>query len=155
MSKQKLRPDAPCPCESGKPYGRCCYDKGFEYLVDEDGTVFKATPVSDELAEALEEQKQRFIEKFGREPGPDDNLFFDAPPLEHMEHYMVQAMEQAGIDPAVIFAFEQTGLIITEENQHLVSDRDRAEWEAAVLKYRARHCDATEEDEEDGENAWF
>ncbi len=81
MPEQKLPPNAPCPCESGKPYGRCCYDKGFEYLVDEDGTIFKVVPVPDELAEALEEQKQRFIDKFGREPGPDDNLFFDAPAL--------------------------------------------------------------------------
>ncbi len=62
MPKQKLPPNAPCPCESGRPYGRCCYDKGFEYLVDEDGIVFKAVPVPDELAEALEEQKQRFID---------------------------------------------------------------------------------------------
>ncbi len=155
MPKQKLPPSAPCPCESGRPYGRCCYNKDFEYLVDEDGTVFKAVPVSNELAEALEEQKQRFIRQFGREPGPDDNLFFDAPPLEHMEHYMVQAMKQAGIDPAVIFAFEQTGLLITQENQHLISDRDRAEWEAAVLEYRVRHDDASDEDEEDAENEWF
>ncbi len=155
MPKQKLSPNAPCPCESGKPYGRCCYDKGFEYLVDEDGTIFKAVPMPDELAEALDEQKQRFIDTFGREPGPDDNLCFDAPPWEHIEHYMVQAMKQAGIDPAIIFAFEQSGLLITQENQHLISDRDRAEWEAAALEYRAKHGDGPEEDEEDAENEWF
>ncbi len=68
---------------------------------------------------------------------------------------MVQAMKQAGIDPAVIFAFEQTGLLITQENQHLISDRDRAEWEAAALEYRAQHGDGPEEDEEDAENEWF
>ena len=152
MPKQKLPPNARCPCESGKPYGRCCYDKGFEYLVDEHGTVYKAMPVPDELVEALEEQKQRFVQKYGREPGPDDHLFFDAPPVEHLEHHLVQAMKQAGVDPAVIFAFERTGLLVTEENQHLISDRDRAEWEAAVLEYRIRHDDRPEEDTE---NEWF
>ena len=106
----------------------------------------------DELIEALEEQKQRFVEKFGREPGPDDHLFFDAPPVEHLEHYLVQAMKQVGVDPAVIFAFEQTGLLVTQENQHLISDRDRAEWEAAVLEYRIGHDDRPEEDTE---NDWF
>jgi len=59
-------------------------------LVDEDGTIFKSIPVPDELVEVIEEQRQKFIEKYGREPGPDDRLFFDAPPLEHAEHFMVE-----------------------------------------------------------------
>ena len=61
------------------------------------------------------------------------------PPLEHAEHFMVEAMKQAGLDPAVIYAFEKTGLLVTEANEHLISDVDRAEWEAAVLEYRAKH----------------
>ncbi len=40
-------------------------------------------------------------------------------------------------------------------SQHLISDRDRAEWEAAALEYRAKHGDGPEEDEEDAENEWF
>ncbi len=30
-----------------------------------------------ELAEQMEDQLQRFIEKFGREPGPNGPIFFD------------------------------------------------------------------------------
>ena len=152
MPRKKLPRNAPCPCGSGKKYGRCCYDREFEYLVDEDGNIFKSIPVSDEMQEVIEEQKQRFIEKYGREPGPGDNLFFDMPPLEHVEHVMVEDMKQAGLDPAVIYAFEKTGLLVTEANEHLIADKDRAEWEAAVLEYRAKHGD---ESEEDAENEWF
>jgi ribose 5-phosphate isomerase len=66
---------------------------------------------------------------------------------------MVQAMKKVGIDPAVIYAFEKTGLIVTEDNQNLISDVDRAEWDAAVLEYRAKHGDG--DSDEDDENEWF
>ena len=120
--------------------------------MDKEGNIFKSIPMSDEMGEAIAEQKQHFIEKFGREPGPGDKLFFDMPPVEHTEHFIVEAMKKAGVDPAVIYAFEKTGLMVTEANEHLISDKDRAEWEAAVLEYRAKHGDESEEDEED---KWF
>ncbi len=98
MPSKKFPRTAPCPCGSGKKYRDCCCDKGFEYLVDEDGTILKSLPMSDGLAEIIEEQKRKFQKEHGREIGPNDKLFFDAPPLEHVEHYMVEAMQQAGLD---------------------------------------------------------
>ena len=68
----------------------------------------------EELMEIVKAQRQKFIEKFGRNPGPGDKLFFDAPPLEHVEHMIVPGMKQVGVDPAIIHAFEKTGLIVTE-----------------------------------------
>ena len=135
--RKRLGKDQPCPCDSGKAYGGCCSSKAFDYLVDDEGNIFKSIPISPEMAEALEEQKQKFVEKYGREPGPDD-LFFDMAPLEHVEHEMVEGMKAAGIDPALIYAFGKTGLIVTEANEHLMSDKDRAEWEAAVREYRIK-----------------
>ena len=35
------------------------------------------SPTGADLAQAMEEQRQGFIDKFGREPGPEDSLFFD------------------------------------------------------------------------------
>jgi hypothetical protein len=118
-------------------YRDCCHDKGFDHLVDEDGTIFKSIPMSDGLAKVVEEQQRKFIEQHGREPAPGDNLFFDMPPFEHAEHFMVEAMKQAGLDPAIIYAFEKTGLLVTEANEHLISNVDRAEWEAAIREYEA------------------
>jgi hypothetical protein len=34
-------------------------------------------PLSPGVLELLEQQKQRFVAKFGREPGPKDPIFFD------------------------------------------------------------------------------
>src|SRR6266478_3365565 len=90
------------------------------------------------MGEILKEQREKFVAKFGREPGPNDPIFFDMPPTEHIEHQTVEAMKKAGIDPAIIYAFEKTGRLVTEDNQHLLSDVDLDEWQAAIEEYQAK-----------------
>ena len=60
MGRKKLSRHAPCPCESGKKYKACCWGKGFEWQEDEDGTVFKSTPVTPEVREVLQQLRQKF-----------------------------------------------------------------------------------------------
>jgi hypothetical protein len=48
-------------------------------------------------------------------------------------------MKRAGLDPAFIHAFEQTGLLVTEDNQHLIPEPDLRAWHAAVAEHRARN----------------
>ena len=52
---------------------------------------------------------------------------------------MVEDMKAAGLDPAFIYAFEKTGLLVTEQNQHLIPDEDLAEWDAAIEEYERKH----------------
>ena len=151
MPKKKLPLNALCPRGSEKKYGDCCHGKDFKWLVDDEGNILKSVPVSEKLTEVIEEQRQKFIEQHGREPGPGDNLLFDMPPLEHAEHFMVQAMKQAGLHPAIIYAFEKTGLIVTEQNQHLLSENDLAEWEAAIQEYETRQDEEEPLDDEESE----
>ncbi|HYT95012.1 MAG TPA: SEC-C metal-binding domain-containing protein [Gemmataceae bacterium] len=140
MGRKRISRNAPCPCGSGKKYKVCCYGKGFEWQQDEQGHVSRSLPLSDEMKTVLEQQKQKFIEKFGREPGPNDPIFFDAPPVEQVEFQMVQAMKKAGLNPAFIYAFEKTGgLLVTEANQHLIPEKDLAAWDAAIREYEAKH----------------
>lgn len=146
--KKRLLSNAACPCDSGKQHGDCCYDKGFDWMVDEDGNIGKSVPVSDELAEVIEQQHQRFVEEFGREPGPEDNLFFNLPHQEVIEHVMVEGMKEAGIDPAIIYAFEKTGLMVTEANEHLISDVDLNEWDEAITEYEMKLLDGDSSVEE-------
>jgi hypothetical protein len=124
MPGKKLSRNAPCPCGSGKKYKHCCYDKGFTYNQNDDGTISKSIPVPDEIADLLDEQRQMFIDQHGREPGPGDPLLFDTPHSEQIEHQLTQIMEQAGIDPAIIYAFQKTGMIVSDDNLHLLSDAD-------------------------------
>ena len=53
-------------------------------------------------------------------------------------------LKQVGINPAVIYAFEQTGLLVTEENQNRIPEKDLAEWYAAIDEYEARNDDDDE-----------
>src|SRR6266849_6810385 len=139
MPRKKLSRNARCPCGSGKKYKHCCYSKIFDYEEDEDGTIFKSIPMSQEMVDLFEEQRQKFINKYGREPGPHDSVFFDMPHPEHVEHMTVQAMKEAGIDPAIIYAYEKTGRLVTDDNQHLLSEADLAEWDDAIEEYEAKH----------------
>ena len=52
---------------------------------------------------------------------------------------MVEDMKAAGLDPAFVHAFEKTGLLVTQQNQHLIPDADLAQWDAAIEEYEAKH----------------
>ena len=99
-----------------------------------------------EMADLLLEQRQRFIAKFGRPPGPEDPIFFDpdvgspqAVPPVNLETATVKAMYAAGLDPGYIYAYQQTGLILTEMNRHLLPDADIQEFEEAADRYHRLH----------------
>jgi hypothetical protein len=104
------------------------------------------------LREALEGQREAFRRKFGRDPGPEEPLFFDENADEprfmgpegqaEVEAGLVAAMTEAGIDPAYIYAYSKTGMIVTEANQGQWSEEDLAEWRAAFEEYRSRKRDA-------------
>lgn len=94
----------------------------------------------------LAEQLAAFREKFGREPGPGDPLMFDPDAEEprpmdaaRIENEMTAAARDAGVDPAMIYAMQTTGLMVTEFNMDKLSDEDIAEWEEAIDRYRRLH----------------
>lgn len=60
------------------------------------------------------------------------------PPLEHVEHEVVQAMKKTGMDPALIYAFEKPGLMVTQQNENLIPEKDLEEWQAAIDEFKGR-----------------
>ncbi len=105
--------------------------------------------MNDEMLDLFKRQRQRFIAKFGREPGPDDPVFFE--PGKHKPEpvseatsdaawrQITDAMGSVGVDPAIIYATKKTGRIVTEENIHLLSKADLKEWYEAVESYSRAH----------------
>jgi hypothetical protein len=98
--------------------------------------------LTSELEDAMQRQFQAFREKFGRDPGPEDPVFFDpdsttpAPiPIETLQSQIAAVMTRAGISPAFIYAYRRTGLIVTEENYLLLSPADRDAWDLAIEEY--------------------
>jgi hypothetical protein len=100
-----------------------------------------------ELKIALEAQIQSFREKFGREPGPGDPLFFDSESdtpqpisskeMDEISQRINQAMGAAGVDPALIYATQKTGRITppSEPAYDAMSPEEKAEWHAAIDEY--------------------
>jgi hypothetical protein len=100
-----------------------------------------------ETAEIIAQQKELFREQFGREPGPDDPLFFEpsvADPqflsdesTDEIWKSLLQAAGDSGIDPAIVYAMNKTGRIVTETNVHPLTAELR-EWNDAVDEYHQK-----------------
>ena len=72
----------------------------------------RAVPMSPEVERAMEGQFQRFREKFGRDPGPDDPVFFDPDADTPQEldwdkvgSEIVGTMVKPGIEPEINSSF--------------------------------------------------
>jgi hypothetical protein len=108
----------------------------------------KIVPIDPGTAEAITTQKQLFREKFGREPGPEDPLFFDpsasTPQFlsddsqEKTWKILLQAAAESGMPPAIVYAMHKTGRIVTEDNSQFLTDAELQEWNDAVDEYHQR-----------------
>jgi len=105
-------------------------------------------PINRETAEIIAQQKKLFREQFGRDPGPDDPLFFDPSVVvaqflsveaqEEVWKSLLQAAGDSEIDPAIVYAMNKTGRIVTETNAQFLTDAELQEWHYAVDEYRQR-----------------
>ena len=105
-------------------------------------------PINQETAEIIVQQKELFREQFGREPGPDDPLFFDpsvavpqflsAESTDEIWKRLLQAAGDSGIDPAIVYAMNKTGRMVTEANLEFLSDWELQEWNDAVNEFRQK-----------------
>ena len=112
------------------------------------GEAEKIIPINHETAEIIAQQKKLFREQFGREPGLDDPLFFDpgvaAPQFlsdestDEIWKSLLQAAGDSGIDPAIVYAMNKTGRIVTETNVHFLTDAELQEWNDAVDEYHQK-----------------
>jgi len=105
-------------------------------------------PLIMQLLMSITQPKRLFREKFGREPGPEDPLFFNlvssvpeflnAESQDETWRALVQAAGESGMDPALVYAMNKTGRIVTEHNMRFLTDSDIQEWNDAVPLCRIR-----------------
>jgi integrase len=107
----------------------------------------KAVPLNAEAQRAIHEKLRKFREKFGRDAGPEDPIFFDpdvdtpqpisTAGLDEMTGQILSAAGKAGVRPELIYAMRKTGRIVTESNQQLLTDDELQEWQDAIEEYLA------------------
>jgi len=134
---RKLGLNAVCPCGSGKKYKSCCWGKRFIWVVDQYGNIFREIPIDDLTVTLLREAREEFRKHHGRNPGPSDLVFGDIGDEQDIEEIITDIMEQAGLDPAYIYACKKTGRLVTAWNKDKLSDGELREWQTAVEEYRA------------------
>jgi len=103
------------------------------------GRFVKLTP---RMKQILEEQRERFIAKFGREPGPNDTVFFDPDaadpqPMPDITDHVLEAMNKANLPPEFAYAYRKTGLLGLGADKSAWDPADIEEWNGAVDEYRA------------------
>ncbi len=51
---------------------------------------------------------------------------------------LLMLLEEAGTDPAIIYAFQKTGLLVEDANEHRFGERELNTWKAALDEYKRR-----------------
>lgn len=138
-----------CWCGSGKKFKQCCL------LLLQPRRQTIPTPPQAHVMEAvqqlanasknpiaqaiIEERVKEFRERFGREPGDNDRIFFQTPSQQEVIDKVSIAMRAAKIDPAFIYAFQKTGLIVVVENMSVLTGEDLQLFMKAIDEYRSEH----------------
>lgn len=56
-----------------------------------------------------------------------------------VDEAMLLVLREANVRPEIIYAYQKTGRLVTEENAKLLGEHELAEWNGAVDEYRRRH----------------
>jgi hypothetical protein len=104
-------------------------------------------------------QREAFKAKFGRDPGPNDLVFFDldAPepiPMSAVEADVLEAMRKAGTPPQIIYAYKKTGglLLLEGMREHWPPSRVK-EWDDAIDQFFAIE-DASKQPDRPSKEEW-
>ncbi len=105
--------------------------------------------LEEEAARAMRKQLKAFRKKFGRDPLPDEPVFFDPKkdvptPMdeEEMEKILLDALLKSGAPPEVIYAHKKTGRLGVEGAMDNWPEDARHEWEEAIDEYFRLENDA-------------
>lgn len=124
-----------CPCGSRKRYSACCKRRNFRWVRDKRGAHAKAFDLPPEVINGLKDVREKFLAIFGRNPRKTDPVFLlryymsDA----DMHRETLRAMQTAGLDPSLIYAFQKTDRIVS--NPKLLTPEEQKEYEAAIDEF--------------------
>src|SRR5262245_18469411 len=127
---RRIESDEVCPCGTGRIYKECCFNKSFKWVRESDGTISRVVHLHLDLVEELKRTQARFKKIFGRPPGKDDPVFlgnyFESE--EDTADITIAAMEKVGMNPALIYAYRKTGLMVTSDNHKIFPNKLLDEW---------------------------
>ena len=101
-------------------------------------------PIPPIVRKAFEDLRREFVEKFGREPGPDDPVLFDPnkdvpteidPGDSVTEGELLAMFKEIGAGPEHVYAYKKTGRFGLPSTVGHWPEVEQAEWQAAIDEY--------------------
>ncbi len=92
--------------------------------------------MSQERRDQFERDKKLFQEKFGRKPTDEEEGILRADGFADLTQLIESEMLKSGMSEEMLYAYRQTGLVITAENRSSVRPDELARWDAAIDDYR-------------------
>jgi len=125
-----------CPCGTKRKYRNCCKRKKLQW-VRKDGQLSRSIEMGNEDIEIIKELEVTFKEMYGRELSEADFLFSGLyNNKKNFDFAAVKAMRKAKVPEEYIYAYCQTGLILTEENVEKVPNGFIEEFSRYVEEYQ-------------------
>lgn len=145
--RQEIKDFELCPCGSGKKYKNCCKKKAFKFVRDKHGKVYKRMPTTGDLPKYMQEaagissRREMWAEVLGIDIKQMKGVqFIDVPYLpeanfapETLED--IELLKKADMPPEFIYAYQRTGLLVTEHNKRFIPDVELQEFYDAVNEY--------------------
>jgi hypothetical protein len=145
----------PCPCGSGRKYGRCCARKTFSFGYNPAGVLVKQHKIGPETADIVRGERDRYEAFYGRPPAKNDLLFaFALNPADSIYSLARDLLKGEVVPPDIVYAYcRSDGLLPVEGNLDVVSDADLAEF--SYLRDEYDELSAAPEDGNDPTALWF
>lgn len=94
-----------------------------------------------ELIHLLDRQRALFGHTPADSVWRHEQMFADPPHPEYVEHLLVEEMKGIGVPPQFIYAFEKTGILLTEFNYDSLTDDQLEQWQAAIEEHEDQFGD--------------
>ncbi|MDZ4261558.1 MAG: SEC-C domain-containing protein [Pseudomonadota bacterium] len=133
----KIKVNDPCPCGSGMKFKKCCKVRDITWKQNENGDFYRVIPVEGRLEQVVEQLDDDIYRHFERDRLPDDPFMAHSFMYSDRdaERKIVEIMKKVGTNPAFVYAFKKTGILLTEEMEARAPLSVIDEWDNAVDEY--------------------
>ncbi len=125
-----------CPCGSRLKYKKCCLPKGIDFFIAGKGKVKGEAPMTAERRAAFQEEVRRFTLEHGRAPTEEEEGVLRYSEFEEIEQVIQRELKKSGASAETIYAFEKTGILVSDEDNSQVSADELQRWSEAIQEYR-------------------
>lgn len=149
--KREIRNLELCPCNSSKKYKYCCKKKAFKFLQDENQQIYQLIPFNN-IPDKLEPVMKLVgittpQELWAKYFGVNISLIKDANAIEipykptpkdvFVPEMLddIEIMKQVKTPRELIYAYQKTGLMVTDFNKKWIPDKELQEFYDAANEY--------------------